>query len=176
VAGGDGVVTPARPAWLPVSIFPFESRFQDVDGCRIHYVDEGTGPTLLLLHGNPTYSFLYRHLIATLKGRFSVHRPGLPRLRPFNRQSGLRIHARRALTHRRSLHPSTRPARPDADGSGLGRPIGLGFAGRAPERIRALVIGNTWAWPVNGDKRFERFSALAVASSAACSFAVSTPS
>jgi haloalkane dehalogenase len=41
-----------------------------------------------------------------------------------------------------------------------GGPVGLGFAGRAPERIRALVIGNTWAWPVNGDKHFERFSAL----------------
>ncbi len=39
-----------------------------------------------------------------------------------------------------------------------GGPIGLGFAGRHPERVRALVIGNTWAWPVNGDPHFDRFA------------------
>jgi haloalkane dehalogenase len=41
-----------------------------------------------------------------------------------------------------------------------GGPIGLGWAGRHPEKVHALVIGNTFAWPVNGDPRFERFSNL----------------
>src|SRR5262249_33213350 len=59
-----------RPTWLPESLFPFQSRFLDVAGCRIHYVDEGGGPPLLLLHGNPTYSFLYREIIRRLSGRF----------------------------------------------------------------------------------------------------------
>jgi haloalkane dehalogenase len=36
----------------------------DVDGARLHYVDDGQGPTMLMLHGNPTSSFLYRHVIA----------------------------------------------------------------------------------------------------------------
>jgi len=41
-----------------------------------------------------------------------------------------------------------------------GGPIGLGVAGRHPERFRAPVVGNTWAWPVNGEPSFERFSGL----------------
>ena len=50
--------TPGRPTWVPGELYPFESHFADVAGCRVHYVDEGAGPPLLLLHGNPTWSFL----------------------------------------------------------------------------------------------------------------------
>ncbi len=39
-----------RPAWVDDELFPFTSRFVDVDGHRLHYVDEGSGPTLLFLH------------------------------------------------------------------------------------------------------------------------------
>ena len=48
-----------RPAWVDDELFPFQSRFLDLDGHRVHYVDEGSGPTLLFLHGNPTWGFLF---------------------------------------------------------------------------------------------------------------------
>jgi cis-3-alkyl-4-acyloxetan-2-one decarboxylase len=44
--------------------FPFAPRFFDIDGLRYSYVDEGKGPVLLCVHGNPTWSFAWRHLIA----------------------------------------------------------------------------------------------------------------
>ena len=44
-----------RPAWLPFEEFPFESRFLELDGHRIHFLDEGSGPTLLLLHAGPAW-------------------------------------------------------------------------------------------------------------------------
>ncbi len=43
--------------------FPFESRFIEVEGSKIHYVDEGTGDPILFLHGNPTSSYLWRNII-----------------------------------------------------------------------------------------------------------------
>jgi haloalkane dehalogenase len=43
--------------------FPFESRFVDVKGSKIHYVEEGTGDPVLFLHGNPTSSYLWRNII-----------------------------------------------------------------------------------------------------------------
>jgi haloalkane dehalogenase len=46
--------------------YPFESHFAQVCGHRMHYVDEGKGETILLLHGNPTWSYLYRHVITGL--------------------------------------------------------------------------------------------------------------
>src|SRR5499433_3306433 len=60
-----------RPGFdIPQQLFPVEHRFMDLDGARIHYVDEGTGSILLLLHGNPSWSFLYRKIIAALKSDF----------------------------------------------------------------------------------------------------------
>jgi len=53
-----------HPPWLDRRHFPFTSRFMEIEGHRVHYVDEGNGATLLFLHGNPTWSFLYRHIIA----------------------------------------------------------------------------------------------------------------
>src|SRR6266849_6624478 len=59
-----------RPAWLPPELFPFESRFVDVDGARVHYVDEGNGPVLLFLHGAPNWSFFYRQFVSALRDDF----------------------------------------------------------------------------------------------------------
>ena len=58
------------PLWLDRTIYPFQNRSLDLEWNTVHYVDEGQGPVLLLLHGNATYSFLYRHIIRTLSGRF----------------------------------------------------------------------------------------------------------
>ena len=59
-----------RPFSVPANLFPVEHRFLDLGDSRIHYVDEGAGETLLLLHGNPSWSFLYRKIIAALRGEF----------------------------------------------------------------------------------------------------------
>ena len=56
-----------RPDWVDDELFPFESRFVDIDGHCVHYIDEGSGPILLLLHGNPTWSFLWRDVVRELR-------------------------------------------------------------------------------------------------------------
>ena len=75
----SGMDRQTRPAWVPEDLYPFESHYDDVGGSRVHYVDEGTGPPLLLLHGNPTWSFLYRNIITGLRDRYrcvAVDHPG----------------------------------------------------------------------------------------------------
>jgi haloalkane dehalogenase len=147
-----------RPAWLPDSLFPFQSRFLDAGGCRVHYIDEGSGPPLLLLHGNPTYSFLYRRIVSRLSSHFrciALDYPG------FGLSTAAPGYDFRPATHSRVVEELV-----GALGlSGLtvmvqdwGGPIGLGLAGRRPELFRALVIGNTWAWPIDHSPRIERFS------------------
>ncbi|MDQ4093086.1 MAG: alpha/beta fold hydrolase, partial [Actinomycetota bacterium] len=59
-----------RPGWVDEELFPFESRFAELDGHLVHYVDEGSGPIMLMLHGNPTWSFVYRDVIRSLRSRF----------------------------------------------------------------------------------------------------------
>jgi haloalkane dehalogenase len=47
--------------------FPFESKFIEVLGSKMHYIDEGEGTPFLLLHGNPTSSYLWRNIIPHIK-------------------------------------------------------------------------------------------------------------
>src|SRR5262245_37734679 len=54
------------------SLYPFESHVLSLDGHRYHYVDEGQGEVLLLVHGNPTWSFYWRNLIQAFRARYRV--------------------------------------------------------------------------------------------------------
>ena len=56
--------------WCP--LYPFASHELVLGGHRYHYLDEGTGQPLLLVHGNPTWSFYWRELVAGLRGRYRV--------------------------------------------------------------------------------------------------------
>lgn len=147
--------TDHRPYWIPQDLFPFESRRVEIDGCSVHYVDEGTGPTLLFLHGNPTWSFLYRGIITELRDRYrciALDYPGF----------GLSS-ARSDYLYTASEHAAV--VRGFLDALGLqditlmgqdwGGPIGLSVAASEPARFSGLVLGNTWAWPLNGDFHFE---------------------
>ena len=60
-------------------LFPFASRFYESSVGRVHYIDEGSGVPILLLHGNPTWSFLYRKIVPRLTEGFrciAVDYPG----------------------------------------------------------------------------------------------------
>ena len=56
-------------------LYPFESRFFDLGGVRYHYLDEGRGEPIVMVHGNPTWSFYYRHLIMDLRKEYRVIAP-----------------------------------------------------------------------------------------------------
>ena len=63
---GEGGEPPARPKPPALEIsaeFPFESRYVEVLGSRMHYVEQGEGDPILFLHGNPTSSYLWRNII-----------------------------------------------------------------------------------------------------------------
>ncbi len=149
----------SRPAWVSDELFPFESRFAVVDGHIVHYVDEGKGPLLLMLHGNPAWSFLYRHVIAGLRGEFRCVALDLPGFGLSKAGAG--------YGYRPADHATVVEGFCDRLGleaitlmvNDWGGPIGFWVAGRQPARFKAFVIGNTWAWPVNGDWHFEWFSA-----------------
>ena len=49
------------------SLFPFESHYMDVGSSKLHYLDEGEGMPVLMVHGNPSWSFYYRNVVQALK-------------------------------------------------------------------------------------------------------------
>ena len=152
------VIDARRPAWLDDGLFPFESRFVELDGNVVHYVDEGSGPILLMLHGNPVWSFVYREVIAVLRERFrciALDSPG------FGLSTGAPGYRYLAQDHAALLVSFL--DRLDLSGLTLvghnwGGPLGLHAAVQRPDRFERLVLTNTWAWPLNGDPTSEVFS------------------
>ena len=148
------------PFPVPRELFDVEHRFLDLGGARIHYVDEGVGETILLLHGNPAWSFLYRKIIAGLKDEFRCVALDYPGYGMSSAPAGYRFTPREhsavleRFVDRLALSELTLMVQD------WGGPVGLGLAGRRPELVRRLVIGNTFAWPLNSEFRVRMFSAL----------------
>ncbi|MEX2211928.1 MAG: haloalkane dehalogenase [Gaiellaceae bacterium] len=126
------------PGW------PFAPRYLEQDGLRMHYVDEGAGDPVLLLHGEPTWGYLYRKLIPPLAG---IARVLAPDYFGFGRSDKPVEPAWYSYdSHYRSIERFAL----ELDLSGLtvvvqdwGGPIGLRFAVEHPERVERLVILNT---------------------------------
>lgn len=140
------------------ALFPFRSRWFDSRTGRVHYLDEGAGIPILLLHGNPTWSFLYRRLIPLLTDRFRCVAVDYPGFGLSERPAGYRYtpaeHAQVVgeLADRLDLDDLV------VMGHDWGGPIGLSVAAAHPGRVRGLVLGNTWFWPP--DARLRAFSAV----------------
>ena len=68
----SNLTTPAAPKDSWRELYPFESNFHPIGGHRLHYLDEGPrdAPPLLMVHGNPTWSFYYRNLVRELSGSY----------------------------------------------------------------------------------------------------------
>lgn len=147
-----------RPSWVDAGLYPFESRFVELDGHVVHYIDEGSGPVLLMLHGNPTWSFVYREVIASLRDQFrciALDYPGF----------GLSV-AAQGYGYQPVDHAGVVVAFLDhmalSDVTLVvhdwGGPIGLHAAEQRPDLFGRLVLANTWAWPANGELRAEMAS------------------
>jgi len=140
---------PDRPDWLPCSAYPFQIRFADADGKTIHYIDEGSGPALLMVSAGQ-WSMIFRDVIMRLRGQFrclSLDFPGCG-LSPdaARHDHGVLADARilEGFIDALDLQDITMVVHD------LGGPIGFLAATRRPGRFRALVISNTFGWPLAG--------------------------
>ena len=136
-------------------LFPFESKWFESSVGRIHYIDEGVGRPILMMHGNPDWSFLYRKLIPLLSHQFrcvAMDYPGF----------GLSVHpdGYGYLPSEHAPIVSELVEHLDLQNTILlaqdwGGPIGMEVASRAPDRFTALIMGNTFFFP--STFRLQRF-------------------
>ena len=147
-----------RPAWVDDELFPFESRFVELDGNVVHYVDEGSGPILLMLHGNPVWSFVYREVIAALRDRFRCIALDFPGFGLSTGVPGYRYLAQDHAALLVSFLDRLELSQLTLVGHSWGGPFGLYAAQQRPDKFERLILSNTWAWPLNGDLSSEVFS------------------
>ena len=144
--------------WLDRREYPFASRYFVTPVGRLHYVDEGSGRPIVFLHGNPVWSFMYRNQIKAL----SVdHRCIAPDHIGFGLSDKPREWAYLPSQHAANLEALLEPM--DLHDLTLvitdwGGPIGIAYALRHPERVRAVVVSNTWMWSVSSQLKFRLFS------------------
>lgn len=137
-----------RPAWLDERIYPFRSHFVEIEGHRIHYIDEGAGPTLFFVHPGVGWSLMYSDIIQCLRGRFRCVALDLPDYGLSTAAPGYRhtlISDSRLLERfiqTLELSDITLCSH-DLTGS-----IALGVVARRPEWFRGLIILPSFAWPL----------------------------
>ncbi|MBI5881919.1 MAG: alpha/beta fold hydrolase [Elusimicrobia bacterium] len=131
------------------------SRFMDIDGLAMHYRDEGQGEPLVMLHGNPSWSYYYRGLIDAMAGGYRCVAPdhigmGLsdkPADERYEYTLSRRVSDLEAFLEKLGLVKDITLVLHDWGGM-----IGMAWASRRPERVRRLVILNTAAFPLPGGK------------------------
>ena len=142
--------TPEIPEWLH-ELYPFRTGTAIVNGCRMSFVDEG--PTdaapVLMLHGSPTWSFMYRHVIRSVMPHRRV-------IAPDRIGFGLSEKPRDPAYHTLDRHIQNLTKLVDELGlknitlvaQGWGGPIGLGYAVRHSQNVARLILCSTWPLPI----------------------------
>ena len=130
------------------NLYPFESRWFDSSAGRVHYIDEGDGPPLLLCHGSPTWSFVYRHIVKDLRDRYRCLAVDYPGFGLSERPTGFGYTIAENTTIVGELIDHLQLDGFILMGHDWGGPIGLGAATERADRVRGIVVGNTVFWPI----------------------------
>lgn len=133
-------------------LYPFESRWFDSSHGRVHYIDEGSGPPILFCHGNPTWSFLYRNVIAGLRDRFRCIAADYLGFGLSDRPSR---YGYTVEEHSRTIGELVDSLGLDgylSMGQDWDGPISMAVDTVRADRVRGVVLGNTWFWPAEGLK------------------------
>ena len=143
------------PPWLDRTEYPFEPRTFDSGSGVMRFVDAGDGAPVVMVHGTPTWSFLYRHLVKGLSDRY---RCIVPDHLGFGLSDKPPAYSYRPAEQARNLArliDSLRLEDITLVVHDFGGPIGLSYAIERPENVRRLVLFNTWMWSFRGDRRRE---------------------
>ena len=137
------------------ALYPFADHFLEINGFRLHYLDEGSGDPVVMLHGNPTWSFYYRNLASALRGDYRVVVPdhigcGLsdkPDATKYPYTLERRVLDLDELLDRIGVREKVTLVLHDWGGM-----IGMAWAHRRPERVKRLVVLNTAAFHLPAEK------------------------
>ena len=151
---------PVEHPWINSASWPFAPRWFQFEGARMHYVDEGRGPVVVLCHGTPSWGWEWRHVIADLRADHRVlcldmlgfglsDKPPGADLRP-EAQSG-RLAAWMDHLGLERAHFVVHD---------FGGPTGLGATLQRPGRIAGLTLLNTFAWDLHDDPTVRYSSAF----------------
>ena len=128
------------------TLYPFESHFLDLGGIRYHYLDEGRGEPIVMLHGNPTRSFYYRRLIMELRTKYRVIAPDHIGCGLSDKPQQYEYTLERHIANLEALMKHLALKKITLGMHDWGGPIGMGYAVRHADHVKRFVILNTVAF------------------------------
>ncbi len=137
------------PAWLKL-LYPFRTSSLAVGSERMSFVNEGdpSSPPLVLVHGSPAWSLLWRHIVPEVSGRFHVVAPDNVGFGLSSKPDDPGYHTlERHIDNLTALMEELRLKQITLVLNGWGGPIGLGYAVRFPEFVSRIILMNTWVGP-----------------------------
>ncbi|MEZ4742098.1 MAG: alpha/beta fold hydrolase [Bdellovibrionota bacterium] len=144
--------------------YPFASHFIDINGHRYHYIDEGSGEPVVMVHGNPTWSYYFRNVVKELRKNHRVIVPDhigcgysdKPSQSDYDYILKNRIGDLQFLLDALDIKSSITLIVHDWGGM-----IGMGYAVKFPDRIKRIVLTNTAAFHLPKEKKLPFSIALA---------------
>lgn len=130
----------------PLAEYPFQPRFLTINGHRLAYLDEGQGPTVVMVHGNPSWSYLYRNLVHHLRSRYRCIVPDHLGCGFSDKPADYPYRLRNHVDNLERLLDSLGVERCVLVIHDWGGAIGMGWAGKYPERVAGVVALNTAAF------------------------------
>jgi pimeloyl-ACP methyl ester carboxylesterase len=148
------------PEWLDREEYPFKPHFFLTPAGNMHYVDEGSGEPVVFVHGNPAWSFEFRKLIKDFSMTNRCIAPDLIGFGLSDKPAGW-SYLPEEQAKNLDLFLESLPLKNITLVVGdWGGPIGLSYALSHPEKIKNIVITNTWLWSVRSDWYYQAFSTL----------------
>lgn len=142
------------PAWINKELYPFQSRFITVENHQLHYIDEGTGATLLFVHGTPEWSFGFRDLVKNLREKFrciAIDFLGFGLSdKPSDGDYTCAGHSRRLTKVIQQLGLKDI----NIVANDFGGSISLSYALDHPDNVGKIVLFNTWMRSLKDDKHY----------------------
>jgi haloalkane dehalogenase len=148
------------PDWLDQKEYPFAPRSFAIEGQVMHYLDEGQGEAVVMVHGTPEWSFAYRKLIKDLRQQYRVIAPDNLGFGLSDKPSHLSYAPEQQAARLEQFINHLRLPSFTLVVHDFGGPIGLAYALNYPERIKRLVIMNTFMWSVKDEPFYGNFSRL----------------
>lgn len=146
--------------WLDRDEYPFQSNYFNINGVNLHYIEEGQGETILFVHGTPSWSFDFRNVILCLKDNYRViaidyigfglsDKPKDYDYSTINHSNTLK-----KFIFDKELNNITLVVHD------FGGPIGLNVAIQHPNKIKNIVVLNSWLWSSKDDPDFIKLSKI----------------
>jgi haloalkane dehalogenase len=141
-----------HPDWLNPVEYPFKSHYFESGGQKIHYLEEGSGETLVMLHGSATWSYLFRDVIKDLMDSYRCLVPDLPGFGLSSKEEDGRFTLPGQLEVLSDWVGEFGSEKLSFLGHGMGGLLALAYALRYPEKIHRLILCSSWAWPIGESK------------------------